>query len=282
MQAHLVFWQAQSSNPFPGLALLQKTIELSYSLPACVSSFRYQACFSTIWQLLNLLSENSIKSVTVCPHSDAPRRAAYLNLRRKMNHQSVPGTLVRLFAIGLVMYAFRNAHLTMLFFSEGSYDVSDIYLLLSGIAVPALIAVVLWIDPSKAVGRYSAGRAEGGVSNLDPRDMFRVGVALMGLYLAVTAAPVIVDWLALFYRSQNNLAGDIVYRPSSAYFEIYSEVLLLIVGLLFFFGSSAVARLFSYARNFGVDSAAPAETRLERASRGSRAAKREESDDGAG
>lgn len=171
-----------------------------------------------------------------------------------MHQQSIPATLVRLFAIALILYAFRNANMAMLFLTEERSEISNAYMLLSGITVPAILACLLWIAPAKAVGLSRADAKGAGSAALDPQELFRVGVALMGLYLFVTASAFLFDWL-LTYTWQKDLARDYGSSISPDYIQLLSEVFLLVLGLVFFFGSSAVAKLFSLARSFGVESA---------------------------
>jgi hypothetical protein len=118
---------------------------------------------------------------------------------------------------------------------------------------------LLWIAPAKAVGLSRADPKGAGSAALDPQELFRVGVALMGLYLFVTASAFLFDWL-LTYTWQKDLARDYGSSISPYYIQLFSEVFLLVLGLVFFFGSSAVAKLFSLARNFGVESARSPET----------------------
>jgi len=171
-----------------------------------------------------------------------------------MHQQSIPATLVRLFAIALIIYAFRNADMAMLLLTEERSEISNAYTLLSGIAVPGILACLLWIAPAKAVGLSRADAKGSGSAALDPQELFRVGVALMGLYLFVTASAFLFEWL-LTYSWQKDLAGDYASSISPDYIQLFPEVFLLVLGLVFFFGSSAVAKLFSLARSFGLESA---------------------------
>jgi hypothetical protein len=85
-----------------------------------------------------------------------------------MHQQSIPAPLVRLFAIALILYAFRNANMAMLFLTEERSEISNAYMLLSGIAVPAILACFLWIAPAKAVGLSRADPKGAGSAALDP------------------------------------------------------------------------------------------------------------------
>lgn len=171
-----------------------------------------------------------------------------------MSHKSIPITLVRLFAIGLVIYAFRNAGMAIFFLSGGHTELADLYMLFTGIAVPVIAAGVLWGAPDIVVGQSSANGGKQEKLTFDPRVTFSIGAALIGLYLAVTALASIFEWF-LSHSQQKRMMGEMLYTSSASYFELYSDIFLLIIGILLFFGSSGIANIFSIVRNYGIDPA---------------------------
>jgi hypothetical protein len=168
-----------------------------------------------------------------------------------MTQKSIAATLVRLFAIGLIIYAFRNAGTAIYFISRGHAGLSDLYMLFAGIAVPVIAAGLLWILPDKVAGtsRPSADIVE--EHQLNAQIIFSIGVALIGLYLAATAMASVFHW-ALSYREQKSMMGAMLEIPSANYISLYSDLFLLFIGILFFFGSSAISKAFTGLRRYGV------------------------------
>jgi hypothetical protein len=169
-----------------------------------------------------------------------------------MRHSSIAATLVRLFAIGLVIYAFRNAGMAFFFIYQDQSDLDDLYMLFTGIAVPVLAAGLLWVAPNAVVGFRAKNDRGNESTTLDPVDLFSVGVALLGLYLVATALAHIFDWY-LSLQQQEALLGDRPHASPASYFDLYSELFLLVVGTLFILGSSGFGKLFRFLRNYGID-----------------------------
>ncbi len=172
--------------------------------------------------------------------------------KKHMNQKTIAATLVRLFAIGLIIYAFSNAGMAIFFISTGDTELSDLYMLYTGIAVPVIAAGLLWVAPENVAGISVQNVEQNEKETNDSQKIFGIGVGLMGLYLTITAAASTFDGM-LRYRQSQRAFGEVVFTSSSTYASLYPEVFLLVVGVALFLGSSGLARIFHSLRTYGVD-----------------------------
>ncbi len=169
-----------------------------------------------------------------------------------MKFNLVSIALVRVFAIAVVIYALSNAGMTVLFIAHGESSIIEIYMLIVGIVVPVMIAAFMWTFPEKVIGRPLNSGSDAMEQPLDGGMAFSVGVALMGMYLAITSIPPIVSW---FVRNaqQREAMGDLLYVAPPSYMSLFSDIFMLVVGVLLFLGASQITRLFLALRSYGVD-----------------------------
>ena len=169
-----------------------------------------------------------------------------------MHQNAIAVTLVRLFAVGVVIYAFRNASFAVFLIGGGWGSVADLYTLIAGILVPAGIAAYMWISPERIIGLPLKEQSTLDEFPLDIARAFGAGVALIGIYLAVTSAASIFDWVITHREAQREF-GELLYSSSASYSSLYSELFLFVVGILLFAGSSGLARIFLALRSYGLD-----------------------------
>ena len=169
-----------------------------------------------------------------------------------MHTNAVAVALAKLFAIGLVVYAFRNASFAVFILESGGSSISDVYMLMAGVLVPAGIAAVMWLFPARIIGLPLKGRSTSDHLSISIGRAFSVGVALIGVYLAVTSAASVFDWLVAHRQGQREF-GELLYTSSASYYSLYSELFLFVVGILLFVGSSGLTRIFLALRSYGID-----------------------------
>ena len=169
-----------------------------------------------------------------------------------MNPRIIAASLVRLFAIGLVIYSLSNASFAFYFFFEDSASFLQLYGLIAAVFVPLLIAVILWFFPQTVVGLGSVKTVDAVSNDFDAATIFRVGSALIGLYLIISSIAFILQWL-ITYLPQEGFMDENVRNPEAIYFSLIPEVFILFAGLLLFFGSSAVTRIFLALRDYGLE-----------------------------
>src|SRR6056297_1531782 len=116
-----------------------------------------------------------------------------------MSHRIISMTIIKLFAIGLIIFAFQNAG-SALFFMASDADLgppawADVYLIVTAIVIPALAALLLWTRPLIVINpgvNVRAGEAE---RTLDAAGVFGVGVGLIGISVMAAALGSIFEWL---------------------------------------------------------------------------------------
>jgi hypothetical protein len=170
-----------------------------------------------------------------------------------MNHTSVAAAIVRLFAIYLIVLALQNAGTSLFFFSTDSEFAApgwvEFYLVLTSIAMPAAGAVLLWVRPTIVTGHASKAPAGAASPAPDARTVFSSGVALIGLYLAATSLVNIFEWLLFHFGT----GGEFMNPPLDYYHQVFADGLLLLIGGLFFLGSSGITGVFLKLRDFGLE-----------------------------
>ena len=169
-----------------------------------------------------------------------------------MQQNAIAVTLVRLFAVGLIIYAFRNASFAIFLVGGGWGSVADLYTLIAGILVPTGIAAFMWISPERIVGLPLKEQSRLDDLPFDAARAFGAGVALIGIYLAVTSAASIFEWVIAHRQGQREF-GELLYTSSASYYSLYSELFQFVVGILLFLGSSGLARIFLALRSHGID-----------------------------
>ena len=169
-----------------------------------------------------------------------------------MHQNAIAVTLVRLFAVGLIIYAFRNASFAIFILDISGSSIFDLYTMIAGVLVPAGIAAFMWLVPAKIIGLPSKAQSSFDDSAISMGPFFGLGVALIGIYLAVTSAASIFDWVIAHRQGQREF-GELLYTSSASYYSLYSELFQFVVGILLFLGSSGLARIFLALRSHGID-----------------------------
>ena len=165
---------------------------------------------------------------------------------------SIATSLVRLFSIGLVLYAFKHAsfYVQILFDQELGFDFG--YVLISGVLVPLLIAFVLWVFPEKVTGHFSVQSGDEDLKDVQANSFFSAGAGLIGLYLMVTSTSSVLEWV-LRYRAESQLVGETLYATSMNFSTLFAELFLLLAGLVLLVGASGIARIVHRLRNYGIE-----------------------------
>lgn len=135
-------------------------------------------------------------------------------------------------------------------FSDGGGDLVSIYMVFATVGLPVLAAVLLWLVPENFIGPARSGA---GQEDLSENRLFGTGVALIGVYLVITAVAAMLNWY-IRLSQQRQMIGDFYFdfAPEANYADLYSELFLLIVGLLLFFGHAGITRIFAYMRGYGI------------------------------
>jgi hypothetical protein len=172
-----------------------------------------------------------------------------------MSHPNISTTIVKLFAIGLFVFAFQNAGSALFFItSDTDFGVPawvDLYLVVSAIAIPAIAAATLWARPSIVIGAKADARASEAERALDAPGALKVGLGLIGVYFMAFALGSILEWLLVHIaRKQTRSEYDIL--DINHYYPLYSEVLWLLIGLALFLGASGITKAFYTVRSFGL------------------------------
>jgi hypothetical protein len=167
-----------------------------------------------------------------------------------MNAQTIAITLVKLFAVGLLIYAFGNASMMLFLLSDAGRDLVSFYMVFAAVGLPVLAAILLWLVPESFIGPARSGA---GQEDLSENRLFGTGVALIGVYLVISAIAAVLDRFVRLTQ-QKQVLGEFYFAPEAGFADLYSDLFLLVAGLLLFFGHAGLTRVFVYLRGYGLKS----------------------------
>lgn len=154
--------------------------------------------------------------------------------------------LVRLFAIGLAIYAVRQLLLLFEVMATGAISGYDVSAVFAGMLVlcPLLVSVLLWYFPLAVTAFVIREDMDHSLKPLDVQGSLVVLVLAIGLYLLYFAIADAVHWLTYWQMA----AGE-SYSGARLHFDADSKAAMVSTGveLLMAFGLLARARSISRA-----------------------------------
>lgn len=189
-----------------------------------------------------------------------------------MREALISVTIVRLFAIGAVVFAMQNAA-TVVYLTAGDdgFDMpawADFYVIVAAIAIPSIAAVNFWTRPSIVIGSTAVVGARREERTLDAPGLLNVGLGLIGAYFMAFALASILEWL-VFHLARKQELPEFSSLPAGHCSPLFSKVVWLLIRLSSFLGASGIRNAFFAVRNLGLTPIdRPGETQKDRVKKG--------------
>lgn len=164
-----------------------------------------------------------------------------------MHNQQLVGTAIRLFAIFLVIYAFRQAGSLISYLNNQYMEVTVSFILVASL-IPILVAALLWLFPmtiaAKLTPRIHPAEAS---SKLSSPELVAAAFPILGLWVLASAIPDTFYWTTLVYLIKNADLGRTELSPQDIA-SIVSTIFELIIGFWLLLGSKGVVALIKRIR----------------------------------
>lgn len=169
------------------------------------------------------------------------------------NQYSISATIVRLFSVGLMIYALHNSSFAFLLLtSESGTTDGQFFMLIAAVFAPSLIAVLLWTKPNLVVEDQNSSNHSDEKIGQHGLMLLRNGTSLIGLYLTITSTAYILQWF-MTYIPMDSFRDDQIQNPSAIYAPLVPEVLIAIAGIILIIGAASISRVLFNIKNYGVD-----------------------------
>ncbi len=168
-----------------------------------------------------------------------------------MQKEQIVAIAVRLFAIFLVVYAFRHAS-SMLPLTNYPPPQNISYIFIASATLPLLLAaLLLWIFPLTIAAKLlPRSRRTESAGALSATEIQAVAFSILGLWVLTTAVPDIFYWITYVYVMKNGGVDNSAFSPNLSG-RIGATVVELVIGIWLLFGARGLTGLLRLARTAG-------------------------------